>query len=220
MDKKIEKELKDLVKLTKEYILQQEKIYDRKPFKMPRKITIKSLEDKYGKCRRCSLGEDRTHLVFGSGNPKAKLVLIGEAPGRQEDLKGLPFVGQAGKLLDKILIAIGLRREDIYITNILKCRPPNNRDPRPDEINLCQEILWEQLEAIKPKIICALGKFAAQTLLGTEEKIGDLRGNWRKLRGVDLMITYHPAYLLRNPQDKRLVWEDMKKLRAKYEKIK
>ncbi len=184
-----------------------------------RGLSIDELKEKYADCRRCSLYKERTNLVFGDGNPKSKLIFIGEAPGRQEDLEGVPFVGQAGKLLDKILASIGLGRNDIYIANILKCRPPNNRPPQPEEISACRNILREQLEIIKPELICALGKFAAQTLLNTEEKISVLRGKWFDLKEARLLVTYHPAYLLRNPADKRLVWEDMKKLKKEYLKI-
>ena len=209
-----------LIELTRQYITRQGGFSMPKSFKMDKKLTVKDLEDKYADCQRCDLSRARKHLVFGEGDAKAKLVFVGEAPGRQEDLEGLPFVGQAGKLLDKILASIGLNRNNIYITNILKCRPPDNRDPYPNEVDICQKILWEQLEVIRPKLICALGKFAAQTLLDSKERIGVLRGKWFGLKGIKLLVTYHPAYLLRNPGDKRLVWEDMKKLKAEYEKIK
>lgn len=216
----LKKELGDLIKLTREYICaQQGDVPMNKLKKAEKKVSLKDLKDKYADCRRCSLGQGRKHLVFGEGNSRAKLVFVGEAPGREEDLQGYPFVGRAGKLLDKILAAIGLQRADIYITNILKCRPPNNRDPEPREISTCQQILWEQLEVMKPKLICALGRFAAQTLLNSQERIGILRGQWFDLRGMKLLVTYHPAYLLRNPGDKRLVWEDMKKLKKEYDKI-
>lgn len=216
----LKKELGDLIKLTREYICAQQGDFSMNKFKKAEKKTsLKDLKDKYADCQRCSLGRDRKHLVFGEGNARAKLVFVGEAPGREEDLQGYPFVGRAGKLLDKILAAIGLQRADIYITNILKCRPPNNRDPEPQEISTCQQILWEQVEVMKPKLICALGRFAAQTLLNSQERIGILRGQWFDLRGMKLLVTYHPAYLLRNPGDKRLVWEDMKKLKKEYDKI-
>jgi len=217
---RLKKELKTLIELTRQYITEQRDFLMIKSSRTDKKLTVKELEDKYADCRRCDLSRTRKHLVFGAGDPKAKLVFVGEAPGRQEDLEGLPFVGQAGKLLDKILASIGLERSNIYIANILKCRPPNNRDPNPEEVITCQKILWEQMEAIKPKLICALGKFAAQTLLDSKERIGILRGKWFDLRGIKLLVTYHPAYLLRNPGDKRLVWEDMKKLKAEYKKTK
>ena len=216
----IKKEIGDLIKLTREYICAQQGDFSvSKLKKTDKKLSLKDLKDKYANCQRCSLGRGRKHLVFGEGNSRAKLVFVGEAPGREEDLQGYPFVGRAGKLLDKILAAIGLQRSDIYITNILKCRPPNNRDPEPQEISTCQQILWEQLEVMKPKLICALGRFAAQTLLNSQERIGRLRGQWFDLRGIKLLVTYHPAYLLRNPGDKRLVWDDVKKLKKEYDKI-
>jgi len=151
--------------------------------------------------------------VFGSGSPKAKLMFVGEAPGMDEDLQGLPFVGRAGKLLTKIIESIGLKRSDVYIANILKCRPPNNRNPLPTEILACENYLIKQIDIIKPVVICALGKFAAQTLLRRQEAISKLRGRFFEYRNAKLIPTFHPAYLLRNPNDKRLVWEDMKKIR-------
>ena len=164
-------------------------------------------------CTRCELSNARRNVVFGAGNPKAKLMFVGEAPGMEEDLQGLPFVGRAGKLLTKIIESIGVKRKDVYIANILKCRPPNNRNPLPTEILTCEEYLIKQIELIKPEVICALGKFAAQTLLRSQESITRLRGKFYDYRGIKLIPTFHPAYLLRNPQDKRLVWEDMKKIR-------
>ncbi len=165
-------------------------------------------------CTRCRLSEGRTHVVFGEGNPKADLMFVGEAPGFDEDREGRPFVGQAGKLLTRMIEAMGLRREDVYIANCLKCRPPQNRDPFLDEIGSCQPYLLRQIELIQPKVIVALGKFTAQTLLISELSISRLRGRFHAFRGMKLMPTYHPAYLLRNPQDKRLVWEDLKKVMA------
>jgi len=164
-------------------------------------------------CRKCDLCRTRTNVVFGSGNPKAKLMFVGEAPGREEDLQGLPFVGRAGSLLTKIIESIGLKRTDVYIANVLKCRPPGNRNPLPSEILTCEDYLKSQIETIKPAVVCALGKFAAQTLLRSIETISRLRGNFYDFNGTKLIPTYHPAYLLRNPHDKRLVWEDMKKIR-------
>ena len=161
----------------------------------------------------CQLCRGRINLVFGAGNPDAGLVFVGEAPGREEDLQGLPFVGRAGGLLTKIIESIGLKREDVYIANILKCRPPENRNPFPTEILACEGYLARQLEIIEPEIICALGKFAAQTLLKTQTPISQLRGRLYDYHGVKLIPTFHPAYLLRNPQDKKLVWEDMKKIK-------
>lgn len=162
-----------------------------------------------GGCRDCKLCGTRTNLVIGEGNPKARLVFVGEGPGEQEDLKGRPFIGRAGQLLDKMIEAMGLKREDVYICNVVKCRPPENRNPEPDEIAACSPYLHRQLDAIKPEVIVALGKFAAQTLLETEEKISDLRGRLHDYRGFKFVPTFHPAYLLRNPPAKREAWEDL-----------
>ncbi|MBU4376394.1 MAG: uracil-DNA glycosylase [Candidatus Omnitrophica bacterium] len=161
----------------------------------------------------CQLCHIRTKLVFGSGSPDAKLMFVGEAPGRDEDLQGLPFVGRAGQLLTKIIESIGLKRSEVYICNILKCRPPDNRAPFPTEILACEPYLKRQIEIIKPRIICALGKFASQTLLKSQTTITQLRGKFYDYEGIKLIPTFHPAYLLRNPGDKRLVWEDMKKIK-------
>ncbi|MBX7165022.1 MAG: uracil-DNA glycosylase [Pirellulales bacterium] len=162
-------------------------------------------------CTRCSkLASTRTQTVFGVGNPKARLVFCGEAPGADEDAQGEPFVGRAGQLLTKIIEACTLRREDVYILNVLKCRPPENRNPLPDEVANCRGYLDRQLEVIRPEFICCLGSVAAKTLLETEESIGRLRHRWHDYRGVRVWCTYHPAYLLRNPAAKKDVWEDMK----------
>jgi uracil-DNA glycosylase family 4 len=164
------------------------------------------------KCVKCPLAKTRINVVFGEGNPKAKLMFIGEAPGADEDEQARPFVGRAGQLLTKIIEAMGLKREDVYIANILKCRPPENRNPLPEEIECCSPYLLEQVRIIGPKVICALGKFSSQTLLNTETPISQLRGNFHDYHGTKLMPTYHPAYLLRNPSEKKTVWEDMKKI--------
>ena len=174
---------------------------------------LKNLAVKVSSCSGCSLSETRQNVVFGSGNPKARLVFVGEAPGYDEDVQGLPFVGRAGQLLTKIIESIKYDRKDVYICNILKCRPPQNRAPLPSEIFACQEYLIGQLNIIKPRLICALGKFAAQTLLKTDTPISLLRGKFYDYQGIKLIPTFHPAYLLRNPNDKRLVWEDMKKIK-------
>lgn len=174
---------------------------------------LEDLRKKAEECKGCQLYKRRTNLVFGSGNPDAKFMLVGEAPGVEEDLRGEPFVGRAGELLTKIIEAIGLRREDVYIANILKCRPPNNRSPLPDEISSCSPFVLEQIKIIKPKIICALGKFAAQFLIKSSQPITLLRGKFYELDDIKVMPTFHPAYLLRNPNDKKLVWEDFKKIR-------
>ena len=164
-----------------------------------------------GECTRCKLsGLGRTQVVFGVGNPGADLMFVGEAPGADEDVQGVPFVGRAGQLLTKIIEAIGLRREDVYIANVIKCRPPQNRNPEPDEIETCEPFLFQQIDVIKPKVIVTLGKFAAQCLLRSEEPISRLRGRLFDYRGAKLIPTFHPAYLLRNPSSKREVWEDMK----------
>jgi len=172
-----------------------------------------ALEKEVLSCRKCDLYRTRKNVVFGAGSPTAKLMFVGEAPGMEEDLLGVPFVGRAGKLLTKIIEAMGLRREDVYIGNVLKCRPPNNRNPLPTEILVCEDYLMRQIKMINPAVICALGKFAAQTLLRSAETISRLRGKFYDFKGTRLIPTYHPAYLLRNPHDKRLVWEDMKKIR-------
>lgn len=166
-------------------------------------------------CTRCKLHTlGRKQVVFGVGNPDARLMFVGEAPGADEDEQGVPFVGKAGQLLTRIIEAIELRREDVYIANVIKCRPPQNRNPDPDEVEMCEPFLFRQVDAIKPKVIVALGKFGAQTLLRTVEPISKLRGRVFDYRGSKLIPTFHPAYLLRNPPAKREVWEDMKLVRA------
>ncbi len=175
--------------------------------------TLKELREAIGDCRRCKLWPGRTHLVFGVGNPKAQVMFVGEGPGRDEDLQGEPFVGRAGQLLTDIITkGMGLRREDIYIANVIKCRPPDNRNPEPDEVDSCEPFLVKQIEIIRPRIIVGLGKFAVQTLLKSKVPISKLRGNWHDYHGIRFMPTFHPAYLLRNPGEKRLVWEDIKKV--------
>jgi uracil-DNA glycosylase len=167
-----------------------------------------------GDCTRCKLHTlGRTQVVFGVGNPEAQLMFVGEAPGADEDEQGIPFIGRAGQLLTKIIEAIGLTRDDVYIANIIKCRPPQNRNPEPDEVATCEPFLFQQIDVIKPKIVVALGKYAAQTLLRTETPISRLRGQLFDYRGAKLIPTFHPAYLLRNPSSKREVWEDMKLVR-------
>jgi DNA polymerase len=153
------------------------------------------------------------------GNPKADLIFIGEAPGREEDLQGEPFVGRAGQLLDRILSAIGFSREEVYIANILKCRPPDNRDPLPEEAEKCLPHLYEQIRLIRPKFICALGRVAGQILLKTNATLGKLRGQWHDLNGTPVMVTYHPAALLRSPGYKKGTWEDMQELRKRYDEL-
>jgi uracil-DNA glycosylase len=166
-------------------------------------------------CSRCKLHTlGRTQVVFGVGNPEADLMFVGEAPGADEDIQGEPFVGRAGQLLTKIIEAIGLRRDDVYIANVIKCRPPGNRNPEPDEVAQCEPFLFQQVDTIKPKVIVALGKFAAQCLLRTSDPITRIRGKEFTYRDAILIPTYHPAYLLRNPSAKRDVWDDMKRVRA------
>lgn len=166
-------------------------------------------------CRRCKLHTlGRTQVVFGVGHPDADLMFVGEAPGADEDIQGEPFVGRAGQLLTKIIEAIGMTRADVYIANVIKCRPPGNRNPEPDEVEQCEPFLFRQIDAVKPKVIVALGKFAAQSLLKTTDPITRIRGREYVYRSAILMPTYHPAYLLRNPSAKREVWEDMKRVRA------
>jgi uracil-DNA glycosylase len=168
-----------------------------------------------GDCTRCKLHRlGRRQIVFGVGNPSADLMFVGEAPGHDEDVQGIPFVGRAGQLLTKIIEAIGLSRDDVYIANVIKCRPPENRNPEQDEVETCEPFLFQQVDIIKPKVIVALGTFAARALLRTLDPISRLRGRVYEYRGAKLIPTFHPAYLLRNPASKREVWEDMKRVRA------
>lgn len=182
-----------------------------------KKMDLKELEEAVSSCRRCELCRTRTKTVFGDGNRRANVIFVGEAPGRDEDLQGIPFVGRAGKLLDKILAAIGFTREDIFIANILKCRPPNNRDPEEKEVIACEHYLARQIELIDPVLICALGRVAAQNLLKTKDSLGRLREGTHYYNDRRLLVTYHPAALLRNPAYKRPTWEDMKLLRRLYD---
>ncbi|MBL7999305.1 MAG: uracil-DNA glycosylase, partial [Candidatus Kapabacteria bacterium] len=168
-------------------------------------------------CTQCRLGTSRTNFVFGTGNPNADLVIIGEAPGADEDAQGIPFVGRAGQLLTKILEAINFSREDVYICNILKCRPPENRRPHADEVEQCEPYLYKQLALIQPKFILALGLTAAETLLKNKYKMAELRGSWVDYHGARMMVTYHPAALLRNPEWKKYAWEDVQHLRRCYD---
>ena len=185
------------------------------PVARSKEDALRAIREDIGDCTRCKLhGMGRTQIVFGVGNPDADLMFVGEAPGADEDIQGEPFVGRAGQLLTKIVEAIGLRREDVYIANVLKCRPPGNRNPEPDEVEQCEPFLLRQIDLVKPKVIVALGKFAAQCLLKTNDPITRLRGREYKYRDAILMPTYHPAYLLRTPSAKREVWEDMKRVKA------
>lgn len=215
------KQLIELIRDLKHHLRYQESLGTEFLPTSPRVIphlqpTLTVVRRELGDCKRCKLHKTRRHIVFGEGSGQATLVFVGEAPGQDEDRQGRPFVGKAGQLLTRIISAIGLTREEVYITNIIKCRPPNNRNPQQDEIVSCEPFLGKQLESIRPKIICALGTFAAQTLLETDEKISRLRGRFHEYRGIKVMPTYHPAFLLRNPQRKREAWEDMQKIQEEY----
>ena len=178
------------------------------------KAGLQVVRDEMGDCQRCKLAPSRTNLVFGVGNPDADLVFVGEAPGADEDAQGEPFVGKAGQLLTKMIEAMGYTRDDVYICNVLKCRPPGNRNPEPDEVASCEPFLKRQLAAIRPRMIVALGKFAAQCLLRDDTPITRMRGGFRSYEGIPLMPTLHPAYLLRDPSKKKLAWEDLKAVNA------
>jgi len=181
---------------------------------------LNAVRDELGNCMRCKLHKNRTNIVFGEGNPNTILVFVGEGPGNEEDQQGRPFVGAAGQLLTDIIVkGMNLKRGDVYICNIVKCRPPDNRNPEPDEIDACEPFLIKQLQAIKPKVIVALGNIAAKTLLKTDKGITALRGTWRASHGIPLMPTFHPAYLLRNPKDKALVWKDIQQVMAEMNKV-
>lgn len=180
-------------------------------------LSLPLLYDAIHNCMECPLGATRTKFVFGSGNPDADIMIIGEAPGADEDAQGLPFVGAAGQLLTKILAAIGISREEVYIANILKCRPPGNRTPEKSETDKCEPYLWKQIELIKPRFILAVGLTAANTLLKTSNKMGEIRGKTFDYHGATMLITYHPAALLRNPNWKTAAWEDVKLLRRMYD---
>ena len=178
-----------------------------------RAAALGTLAEAVAACRRCRLCEGRQQTVFGSGSPTADLMFIGEGPGAEEDRQGLPFVGRAGELLTRIVEAIGMTRDQVYIANIVKCRPPGNRDPQPDEVAACRSYLERQIALVRPRLLVALGRIAAQTLLGNDLPIGRMRGQWFEVLGVPLMVTYHPAALLRNPALKRPTWEDMQQVR-------
>ena len=179
---------------------------------------LRLIRDDLGECTRCGLCRNRTNIVFGVGDPNARLVFVGEGPGADEDLKGEPFVGRAGQLLTRIIESMGLERKDVYIANVVKCRPPENRTPLPDEIATCSPFLFQQMAAIRPRVIVCLGTPAAQTVLGTRDTITRIRGTFQDIGGIRVMPTFHPAYLLRNPAAKREVWDDMKKVMAELKK--
>ncbi len=178
-----------------------------------KKEILLSLAKEAAACKRCALYKTRNKVVFGKGNVDAKLLFIGEAPGRDEDLQGAPFVGRAGKLLTRIIEAMGYRREDVYITNVIKCRPPKNRDPLPTEVEACRSFLETQVKTISPKVICALGRIAAQTLLGVDLPLKELRGRWHTFLNIPLRVTYHPAAILRNPSLRQPTWEDIQTIK-------
>jgi uracil-DNA glycosylase family 4 len=174
--------------------------------------TLAEIRQEMGKCRRCKLHAGATHLVFGDGNPAAALMFIGEAPGAEEDLQGLPFVGAAGQLLNRLLSKLGLRRDQVYITNVVKSRPPGNREPEADEIEACLPFLLKQIKAVRPRVIVTLGRVATQAVLGTKEPLTRLRGRWQRYDHVRVMPTFHPSYLLRFPKERRKTWGDMQQV--------
>lgn len=213
------KSLKAYIEAEKTYGISEMMISDTSSAKIKRanKVSkqemLSAIRREVFNCKRCSLYKTRRNTVFGDGDTNAKLIFVGEAPGYDEDLQGLPFVGQAGKLLTKMIESIGLSRDSVYICNVLKCRPPENRSPQSEEISACKDYLLRQIEIISPKIIVPLGKYAALALLGTDEPITKIRGKDYDYKGIRLIPTFHPAYLLRNPNSKRQVWEDLKKIR-------
>jgi DNA polymerase len=178
----------------------------------PAEQTLAEIRAEMGDCRRCKLYAGRTHLVFGDGAPNARLMFVGEAPGAEEDQQGKPFVGAAGQLLNNLLSKLGLRREEVYIANVLKSRPPGNRDPEADEIAACLPFLEKQIQAIRPRVIVTLGRIAAHALLGSKEPLTRLRGHWQRYRDIRVMPTFHPSYLLRAPQERRKTWDDMQQV--------
>ncbi|MEO8503690.1 MAG: uracil-DNA glycosylase [Acidobacteriota bacterium] len=178
-----------------------------------RAAVLATIGEEASRCTACKLAAGRHSVVFGSGNPAADLIFIGEGPGAEEDRQGLPFVGRAGELLTRMIQAMEMRRDEVYIANIVKCRPPGNRDPEPDEVAACRSFLERQIQTIQPRVLCALGRVAAQTLLGVDTPIGRLRGQWHEKNGIPMMVTYHPAALLRNPAFKRPTWDDLQQVR-------
>ena len=221
MDKDIEQS-QHIIKDLKEFLKAQREAGEEW-LGLPKQIlssTILSvLRDSVKDCTRCMLSSSRTQVVFGEGDPSARLFLIGEAPGAEEDRTGRPFIGRAGELLAKIIEAIRLSREQVYISSVIKCRPPGNRTPEQNEINTCKPFLFQQIQAIRPSIICTLGSVATNTILGINEPISKSRGKFHDFHGIYVMPTFHPAYLLRNQKDKKLVWEDMQKIQALYQKL-
>lgn len=186
---------------------------------VPAAAALSSFHDEICECTRCPLGHTRTRFVFGSGDPEAGIMFVGEAPGEEEDRQGLPFVGTAGRLLTRIIEAMELSREEVYICNVLKCRPPGNRDPAPEEVATCEPYLRRQIEIVQPRVICCLGRHAAHALLGTDAPLSRLRGTLHEYAGIPLIVTYHPAALLRNDRFKRPTWEDVKWVRRQYDGV-
>lgn len=184
-------------------------------YQLNKEAVLDDLRNEIGDCHRCKLYKDRKNIVFGEGDPEADIMFIGEGPGRDEDLQARPFVGDAGKLLNNLILKLGLRRQDVYIANIVKCRPPNNRNPEEDEISICSPFVERQISVINPKVIVCLGKISAQVILRSKNAISKLRGNFFSYKHIPVMPTFHPAYLLRNPKDKWLTWEDMQKVLEK-----
>jgi uracil-DNA glycosylase family 4 len=174
--------------------------------------TLHEIRDELGDCQRCKLARSRTNLVFGEGSPQARLMFVGEGPGKEEDLQGRPFVGMAGQLLNRLLNKLGLRREEVYIANVVKCRPPGNRDPEPDEAATCLPFLLKQIDSIQPLVIVTLGRPATQNLLQTNAPLTKIRGNWQKFKNIRVMPTFHPSYLLRFPKERQKTWEDMQQV--------
>lgn len=182
---------------------------------LTRRAALNIVQDRLGDCRRCGLHKGRTKIVFGAGDPSAALMFVGEAPGEEEDARGEPFVGKAGQLLDKILVAMGWTRETVYITNVVKCQPPGNRNPEPGEVEKCLPFGLDQIRTVRPLVLVTLGNVATRNLLGIEDGIMSVRGKWRKWEGIDVMPTFHPSFLLRTPSAKRVVWRDMQEVLRK-----
>ncbi len=216
--KELKKALEFYQELGFEYLPLRTPILTKTGTKLDKASALKALRKKIGDCQRCKLSASRTNIVFGEGNPQAKLMFIGEGPGMAEDIQGRPFVGDAGKLLTRLIEKMGFKREDVYIANIVKCRPPMNREPEEDEINACKPFIEEQIKIINPRVIISLGKVSAQNLINTKVPISKLRGRFYDYIDIPLMPTFHPAYLLRNPKDKQLTWEDAQKVLEKLNK--
>ncbi len=210
----MKEEVIELVKDIKNYLSYLKELeFEAIPLEKDSRYYLEEIKREIRNCRKCRLNNHRRNIVFGKGNERARLMLIGEAPGNEEDIRGEPFVGMAGELLTKMLKAIDLSREEVYITNVVKCHPPKNRDPQPDEIEACKPFLIRQIKAINPKIIWALGNISAKTLLNSDKRISELRGRFYEHEGIKIIPTYHPAFLLRNPHKKREAWEDIKMIK-------